>query len=284
MPELPEVECFTRDLARWTGGAILERVDVPDPRVLSGVEPGGLEILRGGRPGRCWRRAKWSVVEVQPRGAAPTQALLLHYRMTGKPVLEDGAPGRKVRLRLHLRPGGEAGASRVDEPERVVAFDDSRCLGEVHLLPLADLPAFFEARRLGPDCWPERRPGSWWAERLGDSRRPLKVALLDQHRVAGVGNIGASEACFRARLDPRGPARSLPDAAWEALAEAVPAWVEATLAEELGQEIHFVTAGGSNPFLVYGREGEPCAACGDPVARFVQAQRSTFWCPSCQGG
>lgn len=275
MPELPEVECFTRDLARWTAGRRLVGVELPDPRVLSGVSLADLEGLLGSAVGRCWRRAKWSVVELQPRGEEPARALLLHYRMTGKPVLEDGARGRKVRLRLRL--------ARASEPELVVAFDDSRCLGEVHLEPVDELPAFFAARRLGPDCWPERHPGPWWTARLGATRRAVKVALLDQHRVAGVGNIGASEACFRARLDPRLPARDLDAAAWEALAEAVPAWVEATLAEELGAEIHFVTAGGSNPFLVYGREGEPCARCRGPIERFVQAHRSTFWCPACQG-
>ena len=273
MPELPEVEVFTRNLATWTRGRRVSRVELVDPRLLAGGDPHGLEALVGREVASVWRRAKWSVLELAPPG--PPLALLFHYRMTGKPVLDEvSGPKRKVRLRLHLEGAGEV------VPPLVVAFDDSRCLGEVHLLDVSTLPAFFEG--LGPDAWPERHPGSFWALRLGSTRRPVKAALLDQALVAGVGNIGASEACFRAGVDPRTPAARLTAAQWDALAAGVWEWVEQTLAEELGPEIHFVTAGGSNPFLVYGREGLPCPRCARPVERMVQAGRSTFWCPACQ--
>jgi len=263
VPELPEVEVFTRNLARWAGGRTLSRLEVVDPRVWSG--PCAPEELEGHEVSGAYRRAKYTVLEVGSR------ALVLHYRMTGKPVLDDGDARRKVRLRMWLTGG------------RRLLFDDARCLGQAWALDRADIGAFLETRGLGPDAWPGPRDGAWWAARFSGVRAPIKVALLDQRRVAGVGNIGASEACHRAGLDPRRSASSLEQSEWTALAQGVRDWVEETLAQELGDEIHFVTSGGEGCFLVYARAGAPCLRCQRLVERFVQRGRATFWCPSCQG-
>jgi len=263
VPELPEVEIFTRNLARWAGGQTLSRLEVVDPRIWGA--PCRPEELEGREVIGAYRRAKYTVLDLG------SWALVLHYRMTGKPVLDDGDVRRKVRLRLWFSEGTR------------VLFDDARCLGQAWILQCANVDSFLDARGLGPDAWPGRRDGAWWAARFNGVRAPIKAALLDQKRVAGVGNIGASEACYRAALDPRRPASSLTLAEWTAVAEGVLGWVDDTLAHELGDEIHFVTAGGEGCFRVYGRAGEPCPRCARVVERFVQRGRSTFWCPRCQG-
>ncbi|HET9554419.1 MAG TPA: zinc finger domain-containing protein, partial [Anaeromyxobacteraceae bacterium] len=119
---------------------------------------------------------------------------------------------------------------------------------------------------------------------LGATLRPVKVALLDQALLAGVGNIHAAEACWRARLDPRRRADRLSRAEVAALARGLGASFRLALAKLRGPEVTYIEEGGANPFHVYGREGARCrhAGCGGTIRRLVQAQRSTFYCPRCQ--
>lgn len=264
MPELPEVEHMTRALAGWLAGGTLGPPEARDPGFVSG----DLAALGGLRVTGCRRRAKYSVVEAGPL------ALVLHYRMTGKVVWEPHAGDRAPRARLRLPVAGRP----------AVLFLDTRRLGTAWVLPSADLDAFFADRKLGPDAWPGARTGAWWAERLGGTRSAIKVALLDQRRVAGVGNIGACESLWRARIDPRARPAALSGADWQRLAEAVAAWVEGTLAAETQPEIHWVTQGGPNPFAIYGRGAAPCPRCARPLERLRQSGRTTTWCPGCQTG
>ena len=112
----------------------------------------------------------------------------------------------------------------------------------------------------------------------------MKVALLDQALLAGVGNIHASEACWRARLDPRRRGDSLAPAEVARLARAIRASLRFGLAGLDAPEIEYLEEGGENPFHVYGREGARCRhpGCGGTVERLVQAQRSTYFCQRCQ--
>jgi formamidopyrimidine-DNA glycosylase len=119
---------------------------------------------------------------------------------------------------------------------------------------------------------------------LGDARAPLKVALMDQERLLGLGNIHAAEACFRARLDPRRPCASLRAADFERLWESVKTTLSYGLATlgDLDEDVRYAEPGEGNPFLVYDREGLPCPGCARPLVRFAQGGRSTFACLSCQ--
>ncbi|MCB9780053.1 MAG: DNA-formamidopyrimidine glycosylase [Alphaproteobacteria bacterium] len=270
MPELPEVEIMTRALGRWTVGRRVTAVEAPDPGLPRAVEDGlPLERLVGATVDGVSRRAKYSLLH------AGSLRLVLHYRMTGKPVrLGPGEARPGTRLVLHL---GEAR----------VAFVDPRRLGDAWLLPDAAMPAFWAARSLGPEPWPDRHDGAWWQARLAGLRGPIKPALLRQDRVAGLGNICAAEALWRAGIDPRTPVPDLSPAQWDALAEAVPALIAHVLAEEepsvqANGELDYVNAGGPNPFDVYGRAGEPCRRCGATLVRIAQAGRGTWWCPGCQ--
>lgn len=254
MPELPEVELLTRDLRRW----LLHQpvtIDVIDPTVVRGDAPlpGVLPVTR------VWRRAKHAVLE---RG---DQALVLHLRMTGK-VVPDRPQGR-TRVRFHT-------------PTAAYAFQDTRRLGELRGVPLGHVDALFA--ELGPEPFPERHDGDWWRRAVGGTRKAIKPALLDQHRVAGLGNIAGSEICWRAGVSPLRPVPSLSAAEWDALAAHAHAFLHDVVAHEAGQEIHYVSSGGDNPFSVYGRAGQACPRTGGTIERVVQAGRSTFWCPAAQ--
>lgn len=263
MPELPEVEIMTRNLGRWTQGRTLAQAELIDPTLL---QEGDLSALTGTSIGPARRRGKYTILDV-----GPERMLILHFRMTGKVVLERPGERRRPRLRLRLTDG------------TAVIFDDTRRLGQAWVRPRTDEDAFFNARKLGPEPWPEPREGAWWRARFQGARGPIKPALMQQHRVAGLGNIAATEICWRARIDPRRPVPELEADAWDAVAAAVPAFIAHTLDTESGDEIHYLSQGSASPFLAYGRGGAPCRRCGAPIARFTQSGRVTYWCPPCQG-
>lgn len=186
-------------------------------------------------------------------------ALLLHLGMTGKWTLREG-PFEKVRMTL--------------DDGTVLRFSDPRLLGGVVPCSLPDGRAML-GEGLGPDALgplPTLR-----------GKRAVKVAIMDQAVVAGLGNLHAAEALWRARIDPRVPAEALGGrhAALEAAIHAQLAW--ALSLDEASEEITYTEeAGAPNPFPVYGQKGRPCPRCATPVASFPQAGRTTWWCPTCQ--
>lgn len=263
MPELPEVEIMARNTARWMEGHAVLEVDVCDPDVVA-LGTDLVSELTGQRVDRVWRRAKHLLMDVGTLGIA------VHFRMTGKLVRLPHS-GR-VRLSF-LTAGGRVG------------FVDTRRLGSLRIMPIADRDAWLSGLELGPDAYPEVRSAPWWKARFTDCRREIKPALLDQKRVAGIGNILASEICHAARVSPFSPAHELTDPEWERLAEATPRVIGHVIASDGADEIRFVGehgAGGSDTFVVYQRTGSHCRRCGETISMSRQAQRSTFWCPGCQ--
>jgi len=255
MPELAEVELARRVLRdrlvdREVGFRLL------DPRLVrAGEVPAALTVTA------VLRRAKYLLVVSQ------RETLVLHLRMTGR--LSGAEAGRVV---LVFEPSGGP----------PFYLEDPRRLAELWVLPSSEVEGFFTARSLGDAPWPEVRPAAWWLERLGGVRSPVKIALLRQDRVAGLGNIAASEVLWRARVPPMRPARELSPAEWEAIGRHTVAHLDRLLDVEVGLDLTYVTRGGPNPFSVYGRAGAPCPRCGTAVARGVHGGRSTFWCPRCQ--
>jgi formamidopyrimidine-DNA glycosylase len=164
-----------------------------------------------------------------------------------------------------------------------------RLFGRLRVVPGARFAEIPTLAALGPDPLRDGIDAARLHARLARVRLPIKVALLDQTVLAGVGNIQATEACFRARLDPRRPASSLTRAEVGRLARAILASIEYTLARFAGAgadagdgDIEYVEENRkANPFKVYGRAGEPCPRCGGTIRRIVQGQRSTFFCPAC---
>jgi formamidopyrimidine-DNA glycosylase len=270
VPELPEVETIRRHLAPHVEGRTLEAIEVLDPRWCRPLAPEELAAaVAGRRVDRLSRRGKYLVWELED-----DIFLLMHLRMTGTLLLEPrGAPPyTRVWLRL-------TGCD--------IAFADPRRFGtgELALGPQA-LRAFFAAR-LGAEPLGDGFTTAHLHALARSSRAPIKAFLLDQKRVAGVGNIYADEALFRARIHPLRPANRLTRGQAEALRDAVVASLEAGIAAKGATIDDFrdpdgVSGAFQNEFLVHRREGEPCPRCGGPVRKLRAAGRGTYVCERCQ--
>ena len=219
--------------------------------------------LIGGAIGAAHRRGKYLCLPIG------THTLILHFRMTGKVVLEQ-TPRKRVRLRLST-------------DRSTVAFVDTRRLGSAWLLKTAAVEGFFDGIPLGEEPWPARRDGAWFAARLAGLRGAIKPGLMRQDRIAGLGNIAASEICHRAKIHPEVRVPALSAADFERIAVASRRFIDHVLAVESGPEIHYVNEGAPTPtpFLVYRRQGAACS-CGSTIMRMVQSSRATFFCPTCQ--
>ncbi len=266
MPELPEVELARRNLAAWLGGKRVERAEVGATRIARGSSPRAIARLLDGRRVRAVeRRGKWLRLLLDD-GAA----LYSHLGMTGKWVARKAAdpPERFERARIDAARGPS------------VRYLDMRLFGR--LVPAPD-GALDEWSALGPDPLADGIDVARLAAALGRRRGPVKVALMDQAVLAGVGNIQATEALWRAKVHPARPADALSAAEVRRVADGVERSIAETLAREEGPEITYVEEpGAANPFAVYGRAGEPCPRCRAKLARTVLGGRGTVFCPRCQ--
>jgi formamidopyrimidine-DNA glycosylase len=270
MPELPEVETIRRHLAPHVEGRVLESVEVLDERWSRPLAPSAVEdALRGRRVGRLGRRGKYLVWEL-----SDDVYLLMHLRMTGTLLLDPAPAPRHARVLFGLG-------------DHQLVFDDPRRFGtgELALGPEA-LDAFFDAR-LGVEPLELDFTGDHLYALAKTSRAPVKAFLLDQKRVAGVGNIYADEALFRARVHPLRPANKLTRAQCHAIRDGV---VESLLLglEHKGATIddfrdpYGVSGTFQDRFLVHTREHEPCPNCGNPIRKLRAAGRGTYVCERCQ--
>jgi formamidopyrimidine-DNA glycosylase len=275
MPELPEVEFERRCWQRWADGRRVTAVTAGASRVLRPATPRALQALRGVRFERFDRRGKNLLLTARgPRGPV---GLWSHLGMTGKWVRRTaGTPApRFARAALAL------------DDRQVLHYCDMRLFGRLQVVPGARFEDLPELRALGPDPLVDGIDLARLRERLGKLRIPIKVAIMDQRLLPGVGNIQASESLYRAKIDPRRPARSLSAAEVTRLAGGIRRSIAATLAQfdrAVGPDgdIAYVEEPGSpNPFTVYDRAGERCRK-GGVITRIVQAGRSTFFCPVCQ--
>lgn len=276
MPELPELEIARRQLARWTEGRALTSAHLPDPAVVrralssrpSDAVPdaaAALAPLIGRAPTAHRRHGKRLALVLGDL------ALCAHFGMTGwfarRPAAEPPPPLARLGLAwsdgqvVWLVDGRRFGCVQV-----VAASAVGEVLGEGHGPDLLTAPPTVASLRAALK-----------------GRKPVKPALMEQDRLAGLGNIHAAEACFRAGVHPATPCAALTDRQLAALADAIPAQLAAAIAEgDTDADVAYVNLGGPNPFAVYGRDGLPCPSCGTSVRSEEQAGRTTFWCPSCQ--
>jgi formamidopyrimidine-DNA glycosylase len=270
VPELPEVETVMRALrARLAGrritGLVQRRPDIRFPL------PADLEHRLVGRQITGFgRRAKFILGELEP-----DQTLLLHLGMSGR-LLFDGEP-RGVHEHLTL----------TFDDGTVLRFVDPRRFGLVDLCPRAELADCRWLRHLGLEPLAADFDGSVLQRALAGRRTALKVALMDQRIVVGVGNIYASESLFRARLSPLRTAGLLRPGEAARLAASIREVLEEAITAGGSSLRDYVQADGElgsfqSSFRVYDREGLPCVACGKPVQRLVQGGRATFFCARCQ--
>ena len=275
MPELPEVESVRRRLVHVLEGRRLERVEIADARLTRPFDPAEVaRELEGERVVAVDRRGKYLIVRFESG-----RSLLVHLRMTGSfrlrasadDVLPDDAYRRAV---VRLDDGSDA------------AYRDVRRFGTWQLLEPGELQPYLDAR-VGPEPLDPKFTARELATRLAKRRAPVKAAILDQRTLAGVGNIYADEALWRARIHPLREAGSLEPGEVRKLRQAIRDVLLLGI-ERQGSTLRDYAlpdgeAGGmQDEFKVYGRLGEPCDRCGTPIERIVVGGRGTWYCPHCQ--
>ena len=273
MPELPEVESVRRQLEPVLAGRRFEHVTIDDFRLVRPYEPAEVAAeLEGERVAAVERRGKYLVVRFESG-----RVLLIHLRMTGSLL---HAPGGSLHDDPHRR-----AVVRLDDGSDV-AYRDVRRFGTWLLLEPGEAEPYLGAR-VGDEPLDARFTAVRLGERLAGRRIALKAALLDQRTVAGIGNIYADEALWRARLNPLCAASGLDRSELRRLHRGIRAALEQGLARQ-GSTLRDYRlpdgSGGSmqNEFRVYGRRDEPCDRCGTPIARTQVAGRTTWFCPRCQ--
>ena len=276
MPELPEVETTVRGLEKVLLGQRVARVEMrrgdlrrPFPDDLGQRLTGATVINLG-------RRAKYGLIATD-RG----DTMIFHLGMSGRWRIDPLELGAHDHLLIETADNDGARG-------RVVALNDPRRFGSVDLVAsdaLFEWPAF---KALGPEPLGGSIEGGWLKHRLAGRKAAIKLMLLDQRIVAGLGNIYVCEALFRARIDPRKAAGRVSRAKLDALAAAIPTVLQEAIAAGGSSLRDFAAPDGelgyfSKTFDVYGREGAPCrGGCVGAVKRIVQGGRSTFYCPACQ--
>jgi formamidopyrimidine-DNA glycosylase len=272
MPELPEVETIRRQLAPALEGRRIEAVHVLDPRWSEPAPPEAIEdALRGRTIEHVGRRGKYLIVSLEDDAH-----LVTHLRMTGNLLITPDAEDPP-----HLRV-----AIGLDDGSRLL-FVDVRRFGTGDVLLGSDALSDYFDSRLGV----EPLSVDFTAEALRalarGRKQPVKAFLLNQERVAGVGNIYADEALWRARIHPQRPAGELDPAELKALHRGIRTALKAGIERQGATLRDYRTPDGGSgamqhEFKVYGREGEPCDRCGTPIEKIRAAGRGTWYCPNCQ--
>jgi formamidopyrimidine-DNA glycosylase len=268
MPELPEVEHARRRLLVILGeGTPIVDAAALDPIVVPQTAAAWREAVVGRRIEGAERIGKNVVVRL-----SGDHALWFHLGMTGHVVpIARGASElpRFTRWWIETKHGR-------------ACLADGRRLGRSVAGARDEVQRLAKLDALGPDALSIPDAAALRA-RFARAKGPIKAALLDQSRIAGIGNIQAAEALWRAKIHPERPVPRLTTEQWTRLAAAIRASLEHALATMRDDEdVVYVEAGGPNPFQVYDREGEPCPRCGAKIAREVARGRSTYFCPRCQ--
>jgi formamidopyrimidine-DNA glycosylase len=287
MPELPEVETIVRQLAPVVQGRRIERIEIDDPRWSRPLAPAELEdALRGRLIERLDRRGKYLLWHLEG-----DVHLAQHLRMTGSVLADPKEEPRHVRVRMELGPLGRSKGrppgSRARSGRVRLVIDDPRRFGTGELLLGSEALAKFLDERLGLEPFDEGFTSEHLRDALRGRRAPIKAVLLDQRTIAGVGNIYADEALFRAGIHPLREAGKLTRTQVERLREGIVASLQAGIDARGAsiddfKDIDGVKGSFQNRFLVHLREGEPCPVCGGTVKKMFVAGRGTYVCERCQ--
>lgn len=276
MPELPEVETVMRGMAKAINGKEIAGVDVFSKRLRLPIPP-SLKKLSGEKIGKLYRRAKYILVPFETG-----RVLILHLGMTGRVIIKDSGQSADTREKHdHF-------AFRFSDGTHIV-YNDARRFGLVDISDAASLSTHRFFAHLGPEPFSDAFKADYLCARLQDRRSALKVMLMDQETVVGVGNIYAAEALHRARIDPHMPAGDLTLPQARSLIKQIRIVLQQSIDAGGSSLRDYVQTDGElgyyqDEWRVYGRAGETCLrrGCGGTIARSVQGGRSTFYCPDCQ--
>lgn len=267
MPELPEVETTVRGLARVLEGRRISRVEARRADLRRSFPKDLGQRLTGARVTGLGRRAKYGMIHTDR-----DDTMIFHLGMSGSWRIDHA----KLEKHDHL-------LIETDEGKRL-ALNDPRRFGSVDLVATNDLDAWPAFQALGPE--PLDLDARQLKRRLAGRSAAIKLLLLDQRIVAGLGNIYVCEALYRAGIHPKRSGGSISLERLERLVLAIRVVLDEAI-EAGGSTLRdFISPDGelgyfSKTFAVYDREGQPCG-CGGTVRRFVQGGRSTFYCPACQ--
>ena len=277
MPELPEVETIRRDLSVHLVGRTVESVEMTRTDILIGAAADQIrETLEGREVLSVGRRGKNLIVQM-----SGGSALLVNLGMTGQFFVCD--PETEIADHTHM-------IAKLSDRTRLV-FRDVRRFGHLEPVPTGDVGVSLTLRNVGIDAMDDSFTAEVLEEALRGRKALLKCALLDQTRVAGLGNIYICEALHRAAIDPLARCNELGPAAIERLHQAIREVLTEAIASH-GTTVSDYVTGTRVPgsfqkrLRVYGRENETCRddSCGHTIVRIVQSNRATFYCPGCQAG
>ena len=269
MPELPEVETTVRGLAPVLEGRRIRRVLMRRPDLRRPMPQDLGQRLTGATVTGLGRRAKYGLIDTDR-----DDTMVFHLGMSGRWRIDPTEELAHDHLILETEEG------------RTLALNDPRRFGSVDLLPTADVDAWPAFKALGPEPLGPDFTADHLLRMLAGRVASIKLLLLDQRIVAGLGNIYVCEALYESRIAPSSGGGSIAKPRLERLVAEVRAVLESAI-EAGGSTLRdYARPDGelgyfSKQFKVYGREGEPCA-CGGTVARYTEGGRSSFWCPKCQ--
>ena len=272
MPELPEVETVVRDLIPLLTLKTIIKVEVPGKKLRRPWNPLWSQLLENQTIEKVARRGKWIIISLRSN-----LQLLIHLGMTGQLCVFNQKTPRQSHVNLVFS---------LDRGVEELRFRDIRRFGSADLfLSQQALNEFFESRELGPE--PFNIPEDYWLTTLAKSSRNLKAFLLDQKNITGVGNIYADESLFKSGLNPSRKAESLSKKEALMLAKCIREVLSCAIENRGSTIMNYVGGSGlmggyQDEFQAYGRTGEPCRKCGQPIKKIVLAGRSTHFCPICQ--
>ena len=269
MPELPEVETTVRGLRPVLEGQRLASVETRRGDLRRPFPEDLRQRMTGATVTALGRRAKYGLIETD-RG----DTMVFHLGMSGRWRVDPA----ELLTHDHLLIATDSG--------RHLALNDARRFGSVDLWPTADIDAYPPFQAIGPEPLGPELTAAHLHDALSGRKASIKLMLLDQRIVAGLGNIYVCEALYLARISPKTAAGRVSPVRLERLVEAIRAVLLAAIAAGGSTLRDYAKPDGelgyfSKQFAVYGREGEPCS-CGGLVKRYSEGGRSTFWCPKCQ--
>lgn len=281
MPELPEVETIKLNLQKKIVGLKITKLELLSPKSFSGNP----KLVEGRKVLNVWRRAKILGIDLDK------VTLLFHLKMTGQLIYDDGqrfVGGHPTPDMRDEMPNSHTRVIFVFSDRSKLYFNDQRRFGWIKLVKKLDVKDQKFFSKLGPE--PLEKEFSWqiFKENLLKHRKtPVKVALLDQSVVSGIGNIYANEACFDAKIDPGKKVGELTDKEFKFLHKGVVKSLQDGIKYGGSSRVHFVDPDGHKGYFldyafVYGRDKHPCNKCGTEIKKINLGGRGTYFCPKCQ--
>jgi formamidopyrimidine-DNA glycosylase len=283
VPELPEVESLVRDLSPGVIGRTIRRVEVHKPKLFTATPGLTLEDLFGRTIERIWRRGKLTVWEL-----SDGLSMVVHLKLAGQMVhvSADGTElahgGHPVPMWGSPLPHKSTHVVFCLDDGTLLYLTDIRQFARLHLMPAADVTRFLKHQKIGVEPLTRRFTAKEFGIKLRRRSIPLKITIMDQSVVGGIGNIYADESLWRAKLHPRRPASSLSDAEVVRLHRAIRAVLDYAVREGAAFVPHGKAISDRDFPYCHGRAGSPCPRCRTIIQKEWVGGRGTHYCPKCQ--